>query len=104
MLHKILVEAGPEFSYALLNILVEGRNNRANFFSVRRLVMRIKVRPHRGARLDVAKLEFHGDAGHERASGDLLEIIETPVQKKVSADIASQSINSLIMAGGAELP
>ena len=68
MLRKILVEAGAAFGYALLDIFVEGRNHRTNFFPVRRLVMRIKVRPHRGACLDVAKLEFHGDAAHERAS------------------------------------
>jgi hypothetical protein len=30
--------------------------------------MRIKVRPCGRARFDVAKLQFHGDARHDRAS------------------------------------
>src|SRR5580704_11677659 len=104
MLGKILSEARPEFGYALLDIFVKGRNNRANVFPAGGLVMRIEVRPNDGARFDFAEFQFHGDPGKERVSPDFLEVIEMSVQKKVSMNIAAQIVHAMIAAGCAELP
>src|ERR1700722_10031313 len=98
MLSKILIKARAEFRYSLLDIFVEGRDNRANVFPAGGLVMRIEVRPNHGARFDFAEFQFHGDPAKERASRDFLEVIEMSVQKKVSANIASQSVDAVVPA------
>src|SRR5580700_7078459 len=102
MLSKILIKARAEFGYALLDIFVEGRDNRANVFPAGGLVMRIEVRPNHRARFDFAKFQFHGDPGQERDSPDFLEVIEMSVQKKVSVNIASQSVHAVVPARCAE--
>jgi len=106
MLREVLIEAGAEFRYGLLNVFVEGRDNPAYLFSSDGFIVRVKVRPKRGARLDVAQLEFHGEASNDVGfgCGDFLEVIEAPVQEKVSVNVAAQHIDAAIMAGGAELP
>src|SRR5580704_8197505 len=104
MLGKILSEARPEFGYALLDIFVKGRDNRANVFPAGGLVMRIEVRPNDGARFDFAEFQFHGDPREERVSRDFLEVVEMSVQKKISANIASQSVHAVVPARRAELP
>jgi len=91
MLREVLIEAGAEFCYSLLDVFVEGGNNRADLFSGDSFIVRVKVRPNRGARLDVAKLQFHGEAGNDAGfgCGDFLEVIEAPVQEKISANVAA---------------
>ena len=65
MLREVLIEAGAEFGYGLLDVFVEGGDNRANLFSGDGFIVRVKVGPHRSARLDVAKLQFHGEASND---------------------------------------
>jgi len=105
MLREVLIEAGAKFRYGLLNVFVEGRDNPAYLFSGDGFIVRIKVRPNRGASLDVAQLQFHGEASNDVGfgCGNFLEVIETPVQEKISVNIAAQHIDAAIMAGGAEL-
>jgi hypothetical protein len=104
VLREVLIEAGAEFCYGLLDVFVEGGHNRANLFFGDGLVVRVEVRPDRDACLDVAQLHFHGDAANESGSRDFLEVIEPAGQKKLSANIAAKHIDAAKMARGAELP
>src|SRR5690242_8682615 len=96
---EVFVETGAGFGYALLDIFVQSRDDGTDVLFTGGLVVGIEMCPDRRARLDVAKLQFHGDAGDLRAPRDFLEVIETPVQEKISMDVAAQRIDAAIMAG-----
>src|ERR1700722_14799593 len=98
MFGKVLIDARAEVGHALLDVFVEGRDNRANVFPAGGLVMRVEERPNHAARFDFAEFQFHGGPAKERASRVFLEVIEMSVQKKVSANIASQSVDAVVPA------
>src|SRR5579872_3581440 len=104
MLREVLVEAGAEFGYSLLDIFVKSGDDGASVFAACGLVMGVEVRPYHDARLDIAKFQFHRDTTDNGTALDFLEVIEMPVQKKISTNIASESVNAVIAAGSAELP
>lgn len=100
---EVLIEARAELGDALLDTLIESCDYRAGVFPGRCLIVSVKVGPDCGARLDVAQLQFHGDAGDDGSSGNFLKVVEPAVKQIVSTDIAAQRVNATIMAGGAEL-
>ena len=47
MLREVLIEAPAEFGYGLLDVFVEGGDNRANLFFGDGFIVRVEVGPHR---------------------------------------------------------
>ena len=100
---EVFFQAGQHFRDALLDVFVQGRDDRIDGFVAHGFVACIEVRPYNGVGLDVAQFQFHGDAGEERGSGNFLEIVQTAMQEIISVDVASQHVHSAKMAGSAQL-
>ena len=96
---EVFVETGAAFGDALLDILVQSRDDGTDVLFTCGLVVSIEVCPDRRACLDVTKLQFHSHAGHLRGPRNFFEVIDTAVQEKISMDVASQRIDAAIMAG-----
>ena len=97
-------QASAAFGNALLDVFVQSRNDSADVFSACGLVMRVELGPDRCASLDVAQLQFHGDTGYHRTPRNFLESRRAARAMKIPVDIASQSVDSAILAGCAKLP